>query len=153
MMTPDNLFGGCWHFLHLISLVRKNTRVENHGFVYVTLTFLRGGLDRTFQKKSLKLYKGCNESFYTPWRQESFLSNSLFHPLYPAKCPSHTVGVSKQWLNLWTDTGEGNGNPLQCSCLENPRDGGAWWAAVYGVTQSWTWLKWLSSNSSSRQHV
>ena len=37
--------------------------------------------------------------------------------------------------------GEGNGNPLQCSCLENPRDGGAWWAAVYGVTQSWTWLK------------
>ena len=45
-------------------------------------------------------------------------------------------------------TGEGNGNPLQCSCLENPRDGGAWCAAVYGVTQSWTWLKWLSSSSS-----
>ena len=40
--------------------------------------------------------------------------------------------------------GEGNGNPLQCSCLENPRDGGAWWAAVYGVAQSWTWLKRLS---------
>ena len=45
--------------------------------------------------------------------------------------------------------GEGNGNPLQCSCLENPRERGAWWAAVYGVTQSWTWLKWLSSSSSS----
>ena len=44
--------------------------------------------------------------------------------------------------------GEGNGNPLQCSCLENPRDGGAWRAAVYGVTQSRTWLKWLSSSSS-----
>ena len=44
--------------------------------------------------------------------------------------------------------GEGNGNPLQCSCLENPRDGGAWWAAVYGVAQSWTQLKWLSSSSS-----
>ena len=42
--------------------------------------------------------------------------------------------------------GEGNGNPLQCSCLENPRDGGAWWAAVYGVTQSRTQLKWLSSS-------
>ena len=40
--------------------------------------------------------------------------------------------------------GEGNGNPLQCSCLENPRDGGAWWAAVYGVAQSRTWLKQLS---------
>ena len=45
--------------------------------------------------------------------------------------------------------GEGNGNPLQCSCLENPRDGIAWWAAVYGVAQSWTGLKRLSSSSSS----
>ena len=43
---------------------------------------------------------------------------------------------------------EGNGNPLQCSCLENPRDGGAWLAAVYGVTQSRTRLKQLSSSSS-----
>ena len=46
-------------------------------------------------------------------------------------------------------TGEGNGNPVQCSCLENPRDWGAWWAAVYGVAQSRTWLKGLSSSSSS----
>ena len=45
--------------------------------------------------------------------------------------------------------GEGNGNPLQCSCLENPRDGGAWWAALYGVAQSRTWLKQLSSSRSS----
>ena len=44
--------------------------------------------------------------------------------------------------------GEGHGNPLQCSCLENPRDGGAWWAAVYGVAQSRTRLMWLSSSSS-----
>jgi len=41
--------------------------------------------------------------------------------------------------------GEGNGNPLQCSCLESPRDGGAWWADIYGVAQSRTWLKRLSS--------
>ena len=46
--------------------------------------------------------------------------------------------------------GEGNGSPLQCSCLENPRDGGAWWAAVSGVTKSQTRLKRLSSSSSSR---
>ena len=45
--------------------------------------------------------------------------------------------------------GGGNGNPLQCSCLENSRDGGAWWAAVYGVAQSRTRLKRLSSSSSS----
>ena len=46
--------------------------------------------------------------------------------------------------------GEGNGSPLQCSCLKNPRDGGALWSAVYGVTQSRTQLKRLSSSSSSR---
>ena len=49
--------------------------------------------------------------------------------------------------------GEGNGNPLQCSCLENPRDRGAWWAAVYGVTQSRTLLKWLSSSSRATKHA
>ena len=57
-----------------------------------------------------------------------------------------------EWLHFQFSLsciGEGNGNPLQCSCLENPRDGGAWWAAVYGVAQSRTWLKRLSSSSSS----
>ena len=49
--------------------------------------------------------------------------------------------------------GEGNGNPLQCSCLENPRDGGAWWAAIHGVTQNQTQLKRLSSSSSSSTQV
>ena len=50
-------------------------------------------------------------------------------------------------------TGEGNGNPLQCSCLKNPRDGGAWWAGVYGLAQSRTGLKRLSSSSSSRLFI
>ena len=49
--------------------------------------------------------------------------------------------------------GEGNGNPLQCSCLENPRDGRTWWAAVYGVAQSRTRLKRLSSSSSSHSII
>ena len=56
-----------------------------------------------------------------------------------------------EWLHFdfsLSCIGEGNSNPLQCSCLENPRDGGAWWAAVYGVTQSRTQLKRLSSSSS-----
>ena len=56
-----------------------------------------------------------------------------------------------EWLHFHFSLsciGKGNGNPLQCSCLENPRDWGAWWAAVYGVTQSRTWLKQLSSSSS-----
>ena len=49
--------------------------------------------------------------------------------------------------------GEGNGNPVQCSCQENPRDGGAWWAAVYEVAQSWTRLKQLSSGSKSMSDI
>ena len=49
--------------------------------------------------------------------------------------------------------GEGNGNPLQYSCLENPKDGGAWWAAIYGVAQSQTRLKRLSSSSPLGGHV
>ena len=57
-----------------------------------------------------------------------------------------------EWLHfLFSPSciGEGNGNPLQCSCLENPRDGESWWAAVYVVAQSRTRLKWLSSSNSS----
>ena len=53
--------------------------------------------------------------------------------------------VGHDWATSLSRIGEGNGNPLQCSCLENPRDGGAWWAAVYGVALSWTRLKRLSS--------
>ena len=58
----------------------------------------------------------------------------------------HGVAKSRTRLSDFTFVfslsciGEGNGNPLQCSCLENPRDGGAWWAAVYGVAQSQTQL-------------
>ena len=73
---------------------------------------------------------------------------------------THLVGCSPwgryksdttEWLHFHFSLScirEGNGTPLQCSCLENPRDGGAWWAAVYGVAQSQTWLKQLSSSSS-----
>ena len=68
----------------------------------------------------------------------------------------HLLLGRKIMTNLDSIFGEGNGTPLQYSCLENPMDGGAWWAAVYGVAQSRTQLKWLSSSSSSsssRQHI
>ena len=57
--------------------------------------------------------------------------------------------VGHYWATSLSCIGEENGKPLQCSCLENPRDGGAWWAAVYGIAQSQTQLKRLSSSSSS----
>ena len=65
----------------------------------------------------------------------------------------HEESDTTEWLHFHFSLScirEGNGNPLQCSCLENPRDGGAWWAAVYGVAQSRTQLKQLSRSSSSR---
>jgi len=61
-------------------------------------------------------------------------------------------GITFKWgfkIQEFQKIGEGNGNPLQYSCLENPRDRGTWWAAIYGVAQSRTRLKWLSSSSSS----
>ena len=67
---------------------------------------------------------------YSPWGCWESDTTERFHFQFSLSC-----------------IGEGNGNPLQCSCLENPRDGGAWWAAVYGVAQSRTRLKRLSSSS------
>ena len=74
-----------------------------------------------------------------PWMEESGRLQSM-----------GSLRVGHDWepsLSLFLPCiGEGNGNPLQCSCLENPRDGEAWWAAVCGVAESWTRLKWLSSS-------
>ena len=70
---------------------------------------------------------GCS-----PWGREELDTTERLHFHFSLSC-----------------IGEGNGNPLQCSCLENPRDWEAWWAAISGVTQSWTQLKRLSSSSSS----
>ena len=68
----------------------------------------------------------------------------------------HLESDTTEWLHFhfsFSCVGEGNGNPLQGSCLENPRDGGAWWAAVYGVAQSRTRLKRLSSGSSQEDSI
>ena len=72
-----------------------------------------------------------------PWTEESGRLQSM-----------GSLRVGHDWATSLSHIGEGNGNPLQCSCLENPRGGGAWWAAVYGVAQSRTQLKWLNSSSS-----
>ena len=62
-----------------------------------------------------------------------------------------SLRVRHDWATSLSRIGEGNGNPIQCSCLENPRDGGTWCTAIYGVAESQTRLKWLS-NSSSLKH-
>ena len=57
--------------------------------------------------------------------------------------------VRHDWATSLSCIGEGNGNPLQCSCLENPRDRGGWWAMVHRVAKCWTRLKWLSTHACS----
>ena len=90
-------------------------------------------------------YKCCYNcsSIFTTIPSKFAFSVAASHILFLSCCLPYTIS------QLLPTIGEGNGNPLQCSCLENPRDGGAWWAAVYGVAQSWTWLKRLSSSSSN----
>ena len=78
--------------------------------------------------------------------------NTMKHSFYKRLCVSYEDLMSQTRLHFpfsLSCIGEGNGTPLQCSCLENPRDGGAWWAAVYGVAQSRPGLTRLSSSSSS----
>ena len=83
----------------------------------------------------------------------NILSRLAFPGGWEVKASACNVGDLGSIAGSGRSPGGGNGNPLQCSCLENPRDGRALWAAVYGVTQSWTWLKWLSSSSSPRKLI
>ena len=92
----------------------------NFYIVYITPVLLPG---KSHGRRSLV---GCS-----PWSCEESDTTERLHFHFSLSCIR-----------------EGNGNPLQCSCLENPKDGGAWWAAIHGVSQSQTWLKWLSSSSS-----
>ena len=80
---------------------------------------------QVFQFHGWRSLVGCS-----PWGHEELDTTERLHFHFSLSC-----------------IGEGNGNPLQCSCLENPRDGGVWWAAISGIAQSWTRLKRLSSSS------
>ena len=79
--------------------------------------------------------------------------HALFTQIYTHTYTGIRYIYTHTYTGIYTYIGEGNGNPLQCSCLENPKDRGAWWAAVCGVAQSQTWLKRLSSSSSRSIHI
>ena len=91
------------------------------------------------EKKKAMAPHSSTLAWKIPWTEEPGRLQSMGSPK-----------VGRDWVTSLSlsCTGEGNGNPLQCSCLENPSDGGVWWAAVYRVAQSRTRLKWLSSSSS-----
>ena len=138
------------------------------------LIFKMDWLDLLAVQRTLKSLLQHHSSKASILQRSAFFTVQLSHPdmtigkwqptpvLLPGKCHGRRslVGYSP-WGRYESDTteqldfhislsciGEGNGNPLQCSCLENPRDGGAWWAAVSGVAQSQTRLKRHSSSIS-----
>ena len=114
-------------------IIKKRILRENNNFLNMNILSIsnREGNGTQLQYSCLKIHRWRSLVGCSPWgRKESDTTERL---------PFH-FSLSR--------IGEGNGSPLQCSCLENPRDGGYWWAAIYGVAQSRTWLKWLSSSSS-----
>ena len=103
-------------------LVKSETQVR----VFLTFT----------PEKAMALHSSTL-AWKTPWTEEPGRLQSM-----------GSLRVGHDWATSLSLSciGEGNGNPLQCFCLENPRDKGARWAAIYGVALSWTRLKWLSNS-------
>ena len=118
-------FWSMWGFVHFRVLVALKL------FVGSLLTFF-----------NIQFLSQTQNTFWKCWNNTTMTKWAFEYLLYQA-----TERLHFHFSLLCI--GEGNGNPLQCSCLENPRDGGVWWAAVYGVTRSRTRLKRLSSSSSS----
>ena len=126
-----------WTELMFPLLVGSKRYLHSHVYPVITITFLTCICRRRQWHPTPVLLPGKSHGWRnlvgcSPWGHEELDTTERLHFHLSLSC-----------------IGKGNGNPLQCSCLENPRDGGAWRAAVYGVTQSWTWLKWLSSSSSN----
>ena len=130
------LFGECYasKFGKLSSGHR--TRKDQFSFQYQRKAMPKNVQSTTQLYSSLML--ASTLAWKIPWMEEPGRLQSIV-----------SLRVGHDWVTTLSCIGEGNGNALQCSCLENPRDGGAWWAALYRDTQSQTRLKWLSSSSSS----
>ena len=119
-------------FVLLCFLLRQvHTETVSH-FVRIAVEFGRRQWQHTPVLLSGKSHGWKSLVGFSPWGHKESDTTERLHFHFSLSC-----------------TGEGNGKPLQCPCLENPRDRGAWWAAVYGVAQSWTRPKWLSSSSRS----
>ena len=110
------------------------------GFFFFLISISWRTLDLLALEKAMAPHSSILPEKSHGWR--SLVTCSLWGPKSRTQLSDFTFTFSLSCI------GGGNGNPLQCSCLENPRDWGAWWAAVYGVAHSRTWLKWLSSSSS-----
>ena len=143
-----------WHSIQWSTCIKKQPGShEEHSFGCQTLSnqipgiqlTICGALGKVFRRRrwhpipallpgkshGRRCLVGC-----CPWDRDELDTTKRLHFRFSLSC-----------------TGEENGNPLQCSCLENPKDGGVWWAAIYGVAQSRTRLKRLSSSSSRARYL
>ena len=118
--------GFCFFFFFFLENECRNAESSLAGGYEIKLT--------VFRRESASSFLTLLPAFVIVTNSGSFLSDKKL--------------LTQEWWLLSRICGEGNGNPLQCSCLENPRDGGTWCAAVYGVAQNRTRLKQLSNQAS-----
>jgi len=120
--------------------------LTTHGHVISFHLFVSTSVSFTWLVKLIPKVFFCLFCFWIGYHFFISLPDSLLL-LHTDATDFHNLNFYPQQFII--NPGEGNGNPLQCCCLANPRDRTAWWAAIYGVTQSQTQLRWLSSSSSS----
>ena len=133
-------------FCHKGGVICISEVIDNKPFSYQEIERIKEDLRGYLEdpEKYIRTFKGVTLLYDLTWKDVMYILGQTL-----------TLGSKTQVLGkvvAYGDKfGEGNGNPLQRSCLENPRDEGAWWAAVYGVTQNRARLKQLSSSSSSME--
>ena len=135
----------------VIGQIQWSLRIDHWRTLLIYAIWQLGSLSYIYESIYKYLATQYGEGNGTPL-QYSCLEDPMDGGAWKAAVPG--VAEGRTWLSNFNFTfhfhsslsciGEGNGNPLQCSCLENPRDGEAWWAAIYGVAQNRTRLKWLS---------
>ena len=137
-----------WCFSFSISPSSEYSGFISHRIDWFDLLAIQGSLKRLLQHHSSKASILQHSAFFIVQLSHPFITIGKSHSS-DGKVSVYNAGSPGSIPGLGRSPGEGNGNPLQYSRLENPRDGGAWWAAVSGVAQSRTRLKRLSSSSGS----
>ena len=144
-------------WLNLQSVIQSEVRKKNKYHILIRICRIQGNCTNEIScRTGIETQTQRMDIWTQRWGGEGGMNGESSTDIYTlprvkqtASGKLYTTG-SSAWCFVMTQTGgdgEGNGNPLQCSCMENPMDRGAWWAAVYGVAQSRTRLKRLSSSS------
>ena len=125
-----------WSFSFSISPSNEHSGLISFRRDCLDLPIVQGTLKSLLQHHSSKASILWCSDFFTVQLSHPYMTTGKTIALTRRTFVGKVMSVLFNMLSRLV--GEGNGNPLQCSCLENPRDGGAWWAAIYGVAQSWT---------------